>query len=166
VAPQPESAKTVAAFEVRLPSRADRTEFLSVLRSAAEHEGMHVDAMSDDDLEQQARVSPALKMTVSAAVWRGKNDEEPIASAMDESDHLGQVWIAFHEGEDPALNSRFREAVMREVVRKWPDTLRLPIMPTGAIPLKRDLVQTPNGYIINPQESYKYETHDAGGRSR
>jgi hypothetical protein len=29
---QPQSAKTVAAFEVRLPSEADRDQFLSVLR--------------------------------------------------------------------------------------------------------------------------------------
>jgi hypothetical protein len=44
VAPQPESIKTVAAFEVPLESEADREQFLSVLRTAAEAEGMHVDA--------------------------------------------------------------------------------------------------------------------------
>jgi hypothetical protein len=36
VASQPESIKTVAAFEVPLQSKADREEFLSVLRAAAE----------------------------------------------------------------------------------------------------------------------------------
>jgi hypothetical protein len=40
---QPESAKTVAAFEIPLPSEADRNQFLSVLRAAAEADGMHVD---------------------------------------------------------------------------------------------------------------------------
>jgi hypothetical protein len=59
VAPQPESIKTVAAFEVPLQSKADRELFLSILRAAAEVEGMHVDAERDSDLESDAKVSPA-----------------------------------------------------------------------------------------------------------
>ncbi len=41
---QPESARTVAAYEVPLQSEADRNQFLAVLRSAAQAEGMHVDS--------------------------------------------------------------------------------------------------------------------------
>jgi hypothetical protein len=88
---QPESARTVAAFEVPLPSEADRSQFLSMLRAAAQVEGMHVDAASVEELEREAKVSPAFKMTMNATVWRGANDAEPIASAMDQPDHLGQV---------------------------------------------------------------------------
>jgi hypothetical protein len=157
VAPQPESAKAVAAFEVSLPSPADRDQFLSVLRNAAEAEGLHVDATSNEELERRAGVSPAFRMTVNATVWRGKNDEEAIASAMDQPDHLGDVWIFFFKGEDPALNTRLRERAMSEIMRKWPRSLSLPIMPTGAIPLHRDLVQTPQGYVVNPLEASKYE---------
>ena len=146
----------MAAFEVPLPSQAERERFLSVLRDMAEDEGMHVDAMSQEELERQARVSPALKMTMNAAVWRGASDDEPIASVMDQPDHLGQVWISFFRGEDPALNDRFREATMSEVMRNWPGTLSLPIMPTGAIPLHRDLIRTPEGYVVNPTEAHKY----------
>ena len=154
---QPESAKTVEAFEVPLPSQADRDEFLEVLRSAAAREGMHVDTVGDDDLEQQAKIDPAFEMTMNAAVWKGENDDELIASAMDRPDNLGQVWLSFSKGEDALLNSRLREAVMREVMQKWPETLSLPIMPTGAIPLRRDLIRTPDGYVVNPTEAYKYE---------
>src|SRR5580700_6345275 len=93
VAAQPESAKTVAAFEVPLPSDEDREQFLSVLRAAAQAEGMHVDVESAQDLAQEARVSPAFAKTMNAAVWRGANDDEAVASAMDQPDHLGQVWI-------------------------------------------------------------------------
>jgi hypothetical protein len=57
-APQPESIKTVAAFEIPLQSKADREEFLSVLRAAAQVEGMHVDAESDTDLGSEATVGP------------------------------------------------------------------------------------------------------------
>jgi hypothetical protein len=70
---------------------------------------------------------------MNATVWQGANDAEAIASAMDQPDHLGQVWISFFRGKDPALNSSLRENVMREITRRWPDTLSLPIMPTGAI---------------------------------
>jgi hypothetical protein len=147
----------VAAFEVPLPSEADRNRFLLVLRAAAEADGMHVDAASSQELKREAEAIPALKMTVKAAVWRGSNDDEAVASAMDQQDHLGQVWLMFSRGEDPALTSRFRERVMREIMVQWPHTLSLPIMPTGAIPLYGDLVRTPNGYMVNPSEAHKYQ---------
>jgi hypothetical protein len=154
---QPESAKTVAAFEVPLQSEADRNQFLAVLRAAAAPEGMHVDAESSEDLKAEAKVSPNFEKTMKAAVWRGSNDDEAVASVMDQFDHLGRVWIMFSRGNDPTLTSRFREHAMREIMLRWPSTLSLPIMPTGAIPLPRDLVRTPNGYVVNPFEAHKYE---------
>jgi hypothetical protein len=162
VAKQPESVKTVAAFEVPLSSDADRNQFLAVLRAAAAPEGMHVDAESDEDLKAEAKVSPNFLMTMKSAVWRGSNDDEAVASAMDQFDHLGRVWIMFSRGKDPALTSRFRERAMREIMLRWPETLSLPIMPTGAIPLTRDLVRTPNGYVVNPTEAHKYELDHHG----
>jgi hypothetical protein len=151
--------QTVAAYEVPLPSQAERERFLSVLRDIAEDHSMHVDAATQAELERKARVSPNFKMTMSATVWRGADDEEPIASAMDQADHLGQVWISFARGRNPALNRRFREETMREVTRVWPETLSLPIMPTGAIPLHRDLIKTSEGYVIDPTKARKYALH-------
>jgi hypothetical protein len=69
-------------------------------------------------------------------------------------------------GTNPALSSRFREDTMREVMRKWPETLALPIMPTGAIPLPRDLVRTPKGYVVSPTEAHKHEVHRADEEPR
>lgn len=154
--PQPESARTVAAFEVPLPSDADRERFLSTLRTAAEADGMHVDAESKQELENAAQASPLLKMTFNAAIWRGATDDEAIASAMDQYDHLGQVWIMFSRGKDSALSSRFRERAVEAIKLRWPETLSLPIMPTGAIPLHADLIRTPTGYLVKPSEAYKY----------
>jgi len=156
VTPQPESIQTVAAFEVPLPSQAERERFLSVLRDIADDHAMHVDAATQEELERKARVSPEFRMTMSAGVWRGSSDDESIASVMDQPDHLGQVWITFSRGENPALNSRFREATMSVVMRNWPETLSLPIMPTGAIPLHRDLIRTTKGYVIDPTKADKY----------
>jgi hypothetical protein len=157
VASQPESIKTVAAFEVPLQSKADREEFLSVLRAAAATERMHVDAESDADLRTETALSPNSKMTMKAAVWRGPNDEEAVALATDELDHLGQVWLMFLRGKKPAMATRFREHAMHDIMLRWPGTLSLPIMPSGTIPLRRDLIRTPTGYIVNPSEAHKYE---------
>jgi len=62
---------------------------------------------------------------------------------------MGQVWLTFSRGEDAATTSSFRERVMREIVLRWPGAFSLPIMPTGAIPLHRDLVRRPDGYIYS-----------------
>jgi hypothetical protein len=63
----------------------------------------------------------------------------------------------FSKGKDPTLASRFRETAMHEIMQRWPGTLSPPIMPTGAIPLHRDPIRTPDGYIVNPTEAYKYQ---------
>lgn len=156
VAQQPESAKTVAAFEVPLRSEADRTKFISILRAEAEADGMHVYWESEQELVQDAEVSPLFAKTMNLAIWQGANDDDIVASAMDEYDHLGLVWIAFARSENPQLATKFRESAMRKIIKRWPDTLTLPIMPTGVIPLHSDLIRTPNGYKVNPSEAYKY----------
>lgn len=154
VVQQPKSAKTVAAYEVPLPTASDKQRFLALLSTKAEAAGFHVDASTDDELKIASEVSP---QTMNATVWRGKDDEEPIASAMDFEDRLGRVWISFSLGEDPLRSRRFRESLMPAVEDQWPATASLPIMPSGAIPLTRDLIQTPKGYVVNPAAASKYQ---------
>ena len=86
----------------------------------------------------------------------GGDDEESMASAMDFEDRIGRVWISFPLGQDPNHSSRFREALVAKIKKEWPDTASLPIMPSGAIPLTRDLVRTSSGYIVNPSAAAKY----------
>lgn len=102
----------------------------------------------------QSEVSP---MTFSAAVWRGKDDDESIASAMDFQDHLGRVWISFSLGQDADRSKRFREALVPAIEKTWPGTASLPIMPNGAIPLARDLVRTAAGYRVEPEAAVRYQ---------
>lgn len=156
VAQQPDSTKTVAAFEVPLRSEADRTQFISILRTEAEANGMHVYWESEQELAQDAAIGPLFAKTMNLAIWQGANDNDNIASAMDEYDHMGLVWIVFARSENPQLATKFRENVMRKIMKRWPDTLTLPIMPTGVIPLHSDLIRTPNGYKVNPSKAYKY----------
>ena len=154
VASQPESARTIAAFEVPLSNAEERAEFLSALRASAEAEGLHVDASSAEDLKLLSEVSP---MTIHAGVWRGADDDESLATVMDLPDNLGRAWISFSRGEDPNLSTRFRERAMRAIFERWPSTQRLPIMPTGAIPLPADLLQTPDGYRVKPDAASRYD---------
>lgn len=151
---QPKSAKTVAAYEVPLRTPSDKRRFLALLTREAEAAGFHVDAATDEELKATSQVS---LQTLNATVWRGKDDEEPIASAMDFEDRIGRVWISFSLGEDPARSRQFRETLMRDIKHGWPDTASLPIMPNGAIPLPRDLVRTPTSYVVNPSAAAKYK---------
>lgn len=154
VAEQPKSAQTVAAYEVPLPTPVDKLRFLAVLSQKARAAGFHVDAATDEELKIASEVSP---QTFNATVWRGKDDDEPIASAMDFEDHLGRVWISFSLGDDPVSSRHFREGLVAAIKDGWPETASLPIMPNGGIPLTRDLVRTTQGYIVNPNAAAKYE---------
>ena len=161
VAKQPESLKTVAAFEVPLRSEADRTQFISILRAAAEAQGMHVDVESNEDLTQDTNANKLLAKTLNLAIWLGSKDDDPVASAMDQYDHLGLVWVTFSRGKNAQLATKFRETAMSTIMKRWPDTLTLPIMANGAIPLHTDLIRTSNGYIVKPSEAHKYEHNDS-----
>jgi hypothetical protein len=150
---QPKSAKTVAAYEVPLPTASDKRRFLALLTQKAEAAGFHVDAATDEELKVTSEVSP---QTFNATVWYGEGDDEPIASAMDFEDRLGRVWISFSLGENPVRSRQFRKALMPPVIYIWPNTASLPIMPDGAIPLPGDLIRAPHGYILEPSAASKH----------
>ena len=153
VAPQPDSIRTVAAFEVPLASATDKADFIRLLRLVAKTHGYHVDTASPAELQHMSAVSP---ITLNAAVWWG-NDEEVVASAMDFQDHIGRVWLTFDKGQNPQRFREFRSDLMPRVQRRWPTTASLPIMPGGAIPLTEDLVRAPMGYELKPTAKSKYQ---------
>ncbi len=152
--PQRESNKTVAAFDIPLPSLAERHRFLDVLRREAGAAGFHVDSATDEELDTLSQVVP---LTMNATIWRGDNDEEIIASALSAYREQGRIWITFSKGENPDRSAAFRQRLMQEIIRLWPETLALPIMPTGAIPLPEDMLRTPSGYVVKPSEEYRYQ---------
>ena len=154
---QPEWAKTAAAYEVPLPTAADKARFLGLLREEAQAHGYHVDAATPDELAIQSEISP---ITFNAAVWRGEDDDESVASAMDFHDRIGRVWISFSRGQDPHRSTQFRQSLVPKIKSVWRDTASLPIMPSGAIPLTADLVRTTSGYAVNPAAAAKYNEHD------
>ena len=152
---QPESLKTIAAFEIPLRSAKERSEFLQLLEAQARVEGFHVDAASDPELKQMAKAIPSAAMSIHAAVWRG-NDESVEASVMDRG-HLGFAWLSFAQGEEPMRSTRFRDRVVRLIYARWPATLPVPITPSGAMPLRDDLRRVPGGYKIDPAAAPRYD---------
>jgi hypothetical protein len=122
--------------------------------SYAEPEGFHVDAATDEENKRGSEISP---ITINATVWRGKNDDEPIASVMDGPDHLGLSLLTFSKSEETERTARFRDSVMRQIKARWPKTAAMPIMPTGATPLHEDLVLTKDGYRVKRGAASKYE---------
>jgi hypothetical protein len=153
-APQPDSIRTVAAFEVPLSNGSDRDQLIAILRQDAGAEGFHVDAASADELRNLSEVSP---ITINAAVWRGKDDDEAVASVMDGPTHLGLALLTFSRSTEPRRTARYRERAMRRIMLRWPRTQALPIMPDGAIPFHDDLVATPQGYRVKREAASRYE---------
>jgi hypothetical protein len=125
----------------------------ALLRRDAEAEGFHLDASTAEELKWQSEVSP---ISINAAVWRGKDDDESVASVMDGPDHLGFAWLTFSKSEEPARTARFRDRVMKRIVQRWPNTATLPITPSGGLPLREDLVLTSQGYRVKRQAASTY----------
>ncbi|MFC5388542.1 hypothetical protein U0030_12005 [Brevundimonas bullata] len=162
--PQPESLRTVAAFEVPLTSAVDRANFLTILTAEARAEGLDLNVETAKEMERWAEMLPELRRSIHATVYRGGDLRQTEAYVSDRS-HLGHAWISFTKGEDPALARRFRERLMSRTVERWPETLSVPVAQTGSLPNKEDLVLGDHGYEIGPAEMAGYLCGTAPGNS-
>ena len=135
--PQPESLRTVGAFEVPLTSAVDRADFLTILTTEAAAEGLDVEVEAAEEMERWAEMSPELRRSIDATVYRGGDLRRTEANVSDRS-HVGHAWISFTQGEDPALARRFRDRLMSRTIERWPETLSVPISQTGSLPNKED----------------------------
>jgi hypothetical protein len=154
-----ESVRTVAAIEVTLRTDADRMDLLRILSRHAAASGLHVDDVSDDwrRFEQQAKqLAPEDRGTFYVGVWRGRNDDEAEVLA-DDRYHPRRVWLTFPRGVEPDRSRRFREPLLAEIRRRWPDARAIPILPWGGLPHARDLVLTGQGYRIVRSAAEAYD---------
>ena len=148
--PQPGYLQFVAAVEIPERTPADRSDLLAMLRRHAAAAGLHVDDGSRQWQELQ-RNAPDLpdfaRGTLSVGVWRGAEDED-LEISVDDTGHPGRAWVMFSRGRQPDLARRTREGLLREIGRRWPGARRLPILPSGGLPLADDLSLAPGGYRI------------------
>lgn len=145
--------KTSAAYEVPLQGVEDRKQLLALMEKHASRFDYHVDHATDEELAARSAVLPT---TFSAAVWAGANDEENIASALNEPNRSEKVWLTFAVGQDAARLTRFRTSLMQEVRATWPDTKELPVLRGETIPLPDDLVVEGDKYVLKPSAAVRY----------
>ena len=153
---QPESIRTIAAYEIPLANKAERNAFLDQLGEIAQSEGLHIDRATDTELSYVSNLMPEAAMTIDASAWRGEADDE-LEAIVSDAGHVGQAWVLFLRGEDPELAARFRERAIREVIQTYPDVRTLPVMPTGAIPLSEDLCAAEGFYKVKRESAEKYQ---------
>jgi hypothetical protein len=141
-----------AAYEIDLPTTSKRREFIEVLKRALP-QGYHIDVTSDEQLKQLSTVAP---MTMNVAIWHGRDDDEVFASALDDLDHPGRIWLVFDKGKDARAFASVRVTIIERLRQRWPNMLELPILDNGTIPLSVDLERTSNGYRLRPGAEVKY----------
>lgn len=154
-----ESVRTVAAVEVVLKEPQDRADLVAILRQHAAGSGLHVDDGSAEwrAFERREELIPAAdQVTFNVGVWRGADDEEPVAFA-DDRFHQGRVWVTFLRGAKPNRFKSYRDATISAISARWPEANSLPILPWGGLPHARDLVLTANGYRISRSSAADYE---------
>ena len=154
-----ESVRTVAAVEIPLKTVADRHDLIAVLRRHAAADGaLHVDDVSEEwrEFEHEADTPADIRKTIYVGVWRGRNDDD-IEASVDDMGHNGRAWVTFLKGRQPDRAARFREGVLADIGRRWPDAKALPVLPTGGLPLSDDLRMTPTGYKIDRSAAARYE---------
>ena len=153
------SVRYVAAIEVILKEPQDRGDLVAILRQPAARAGLHIDDGSAQwrEFERQAKQIPtADQVTFNVGVWRGANDDEPVAFA-DDRFHQGRVWVTFLQGTEPNRFKPYRDAALQAIRSRWPDAKSLPILPWGGLPLASDLILTADGYRINRSSAARYE---------
>ena len=159
-APDQESVRHVAAVEVRLATSADHKDLIAILRRHAAVDGsVHVDDVTErwKDFESQSGpVLPGGKGTIYVGVWRGWKDNELIADVNDMG-HPGRAWVTFVRGKDIPRATRFRTAALKDIRRRWPNAMTLPVLPSGGLPLPEHLRPTPNGYKVDPAAAANYD---------
>lgn len=153
------AAHWVEAVEIPLNVATEREELVALLsREASQHSGLHVDDVSirseryydDSDI-----LKPDQRPTLSITVWRGKDDDQLVATVSDLF-HRGRVWATFNRGESPELETPFREATIALIQKRWPETKTLPIL-AGGLPHPKDVVLTDAGYKIRQSAARSYD---------
>jgi hypothetical protein len=160
--PQPDSARTVAAFEVPLTTAADRAEIMTILTAEAAAEGLDVKVETAQEMKRWAEMSPELRKSIHAIAYRGGDFRQTEARVSDQF-HFGHVWISFSQGEDPALARRFRDRLMSRIIERWSETLSVPVAQTGSLPNRADLVRGDHGYELDPAKMAGYICGTAPG---
>lgn len=156
--PDQEAVGWVEAVEIPLDVATEREELVALLTAeASQHRGLHVDDVSLRSAHYHANsdiLEPHQRPTLSVTVWRGKDDDQLVATVSDLF-HRGRVYATFNRGEDPERETPFREAAIDLIRKRWPETKTLPIV-AGGLPNPEDMELTGGGYKIRQSAAKDY----------
>jgi hypothetical protein len=152
-----EQPSTLAAIEVPIPTGRDRTDLIKALEEFGAAEALHVDVATAQALEyERSNLPQDAHSTLRMGVWRGDKDQDLEMSVTDMG-HLGRAWVSFIRSGDADVSGEGRERLLGVLRDRWPDARLLPVLPSGGLPLARDLVATPQGYEVIRSERGKYD---------
>lgn len=155
-AEQTNDLKAVISIEISMTTADDRSDLIALLRtSAAGDETLHVDDQSAEWSNIANIHPPDTRKSIYVGVWRGKDDND-IEVVVDDGGHIGRAWVTFFRGRDPRMAAVFRKRVVAELKRRWPNALDIPVLPSGGLPLARDLQVTAGGYKIARSAASSY----------
>lgn len=153
-----EALQYVAAIEIPVESREDKTALAKLLSSlASSHQDLHVDDHSRRTAEAEDTDALGLdqRLIPIMTIWRGDEDDQLVGSVSDLTNRR-KVWATFNKGPKPEMETPFREAALEMIIKRWPDANALPVLPGGSLPLPRDLVMTGQGYRIDRSRAEDY----------
>lgn len=152
------SIRQVRAVEVPIRSATDREDLKNIMKRHGDKYGLH---FVDTTASWQA-APPELRKTLYFALDRPvKQREEWEITAEDEGKGT-DPWIVFFYGVDPPRAKASRDLLVSALRERFPNLLDVPIMPTGALPLRQDLIRTQAGYEVRPDRAADYGLHPVG----
>lgn len=154
-----EALQYVAAVEIPVGDSEDKTALAKLLSSlASSHQGLHVDDHSGRTVEHPGDTGALgldQRLIPIITIWRGDDDDQLVGSVSDLTNR-GRVWVTFIKGPKPEMEAPFRAAALELIMKRWPDASALPVLPSGGLPLPRDLVMTGKGYRIDRSRAQAY----------
>jgi hypothetical protein len=154
---QPASLRVVRAIEIPIRSDADRQDLKDIMKRHGDKTGLYF----VDTSESWRNAPTGFRKTLYFALDRPtKQREEWEVEAYDDGEGT-DPWIIFFYGVDPASAKASRDVLVSVLRERFSDMLEVPVMPSGALPLRQDLVRTPAGYEVRPDRAEAYGLHAA-----
>jgi hypothetical protein len=142
----------VRAIEVPIRNDIDRKNLRDIMKRHGDVHGLH---FVDTSASWQA-APPEFKKKLYFALDRPlKGREEWEVTAKDDGKGA-DPWVVFFYGVDPPKAKVSRDLLVAAVREGFPDLLEVPIMPSGALPLRQHLIRTPAGYEVRPDRAAAY----------
>jgi hypothetical protein len=151
--PQPAGLRLVRAVEIPLRTPTDRADLIALFRRHAGTEGM----IFVDTTDSWRNAPPDVRKTLYISLDRpvGRRQEWEIEAADDGSGT--DPWVTFLRGVDPARATAARGRLIAALKARFPDAPEVPVMPTGALPLRRDLERFGSDYRVRADRAAQYQ---------